>query len=102
MIHPSRRHWLDPRTTIVARFSRLQTLMRPFMKLSPQHSVLGTRYSVLLSSVTLALVVGCGGGSPKDSVGPSGSGALAVNVAGLPGSTAAHVTVTGPTGGPRQ
>jgi metallopeptidase family M12-like protein len=47
-----------------------------------------------LSSVLLLLLLGCSG----DPSGPGGSGTLAVSIQGLPGGSAASVTVSGPDG----
>jgi Metallo-peptidase family M12 len=51
----------------------------------------------LLGVLALAAVVGCSA-SEKSVTGPGPTGALAVQVGGLPGATGARVTVTGPTG----
>jgi hypothetical protein len=46
-----------------------------------------------------ALVMACGGGDPKgDGTGPAGTGAIAVQVTGLPAGANARVTVTAPGG----
>jgi hypothetical protein len=61
----------------------------------PEHR---TRNLALTSVLVLLAGIGCGG-SPKTATEPGGTGALAVQVSGLPGGTAARVTVTAPDGG---
>jgi len=55
---------------------------------------------VIPAVLVSAVVLGCGGGSPKDGgTGPAATGAISVLVSGLPIGTNARVTVTAPGGG---
>lgn len=46
----------------------------------------------------LAVIAGCGGGDEKGGSGPNGTGAISVQVSGLPAGASARVTVTAPGG----
>jgi hypothetical protein len=60
----------------------------------------GTRNVHLILLSLGAVLAACGGGSAKTVTGPGPTGALSVQVGGLPGATAARVTVTGPGAAP--
>lgn len=54
----------------------------------------------LLLALGAAGIVACGGGDPRgDGTGPAGTGAISVQVSGLPAGANARVTVTAPGGG---
>ncbi len=72
--------------------------MRPTRKDVPRSAFLVPRWLRVASLVGAGVVAGCGGGSEKGG-GPSGSGAISIQVSGLPGGAAARVTVTAPGGG---